>query len=109
MSNLIGAGSRAEAGSMLIRLVDYLKSEGITGLFTILNHSGVDESESNLGISSIIDTWIQLKDVERDGARVGLVYVAKSRGMEHSRQMRVFRMTSRGIEVPDAPGGKGRA
>jgi circadian clock protein KaiC len=104
ISNFISAGTMTEAGTMLVRLVDFLKSGGITSLFTNLTHGGGDPENTDLGISSIIDSWLLLRDTERDGQRSGAVCVLKSRGMAHSKQVRTFRLTDHGIELGEAAG-----
>jgi circadian clock protein KaiC len=104
ISNFISAGTMTEAGAMLVRLVDFLKSQGIISLFTNLTHGGSNPENTDVGISSIIDTWLLLRDTERDGARSGVIYVLKSRGMAHSKQIRGFQLTDHGIEVTAAPG-----
>lgn len=98
ISSFIAAGSTTEAGAMLIRLVDYLKSRGITSLFTNLMHAGSVET-TDIGISSIIDTWLLLRDTESGGERAGELYVLKSRGMSHSKHVRSFRLSDHGIEI----------
>lgn len=86
---------------MLVRLVDYLKSSGITAIFANLT-SGVDATEAtDLGLSSIVDSWILLRDIELAGERNRGLYVLKSRGMAHSNQIREFLLTDRGIELLD--------
>lgn len=102
ISSFIAAGTTTEAGAMLVRLVDFLKERGITSLFTNLTHAGGGLEETDIGISSIIDTWLLLRDTERDGERGGVVYVLKSRGMAHSKQVREFRLTGAGIELGQA-------
>ncbi len=87
---------------MLVRMVDLLKSRQITSLFTNLVSGGNDPEQTIVGISSIIDTWILLRDTERDEERVGSIRVLKSRGMWHSKQVRGFRLTDQGIEIPEA-------
>jgi circadian clock protein KaiC len=114
ISSFVGAGTTSEAGAMLVRLVDFLKSRGVISLFTNLTRGGTITEESDVGISSIIDTWLLLRDTERDGERGDVLYVLKSRGMAHSKQVREFRLTDDGIElggaVPSsARGGKERA
>ena len=99
MSNFVSAGSSTEAGAMLIRLVDFLKSQGITSLFTNLVQGSHDATETDVGISSIIDTWLLLRDTERNGERCGALYVLKSRGMSHSKQVREFRLSDTGIDI----------
>lgn len=104
ISNFISSGSSAEAGAMLIRLVDFLKSREVTSVFTNLTHGAGSPEETDVGISSIIDTWLLLRDTERDGERGGSLYVLKSRGMAHSKQVREFRLTDHGIELGKAGG-----
>lgn len=70
ISNFISQGTTSEAGAMLVRLVDFLKSRGITGVFTNLTHGGNNLEDTEVGISSIIDTWILLRNIERDGGVV---------------------------------------
>lgn len=87
---------------MLVRLVDFLKARGITAMFTNLIGGG-QEAATDIGISSIIDTWILLRDVERGGAREGTLQIIKSRGMAHSRRIHHMKITDRGVELADAP------
>ncbi len=101
ISNLMSAGDRSAAGVMLTRLVDYLKLEQITALFTSLTHGGTALERTETDVSSIMDTWILLRDIEIGGERNRGLYVLKSRGMAHSNQIREFRITSQGIELLD--------
>ena len=87
---------------MLVRLIDSLKSQQIVTLFTNLVSGGNEPEQTDVGISSIIDTWLLLRDEERDGERVSLLYILKSRGMPHSRSIKGFRLTNHGIELFDA-------
>ncbi len=101
ISGLSGTGTRSEAAAMLIRLVDYLKAAGITAVFSNLT-SGAEATEAtDLGLSSIVDTWILLRDIELAGERNRGLYVLKSRGMAHSNQIREFVLTSHGIDLLD--------
>lgn len=101
LSNFLSVGSAGEANALLIRLVDYLKSEQITGYFTDLTSGyGVKEA-TEVQISSIIDTWIQMRSIELAGERNRAMYVLKSRGMEHSNQIREVRFSKSGIELVD--------
>jgi circadian clock protein KaiC len=100
ISNLAAAGTAAEAGAMLLRLVDFLKARQVTALLTNLT-SGGDLEATEAGLSSLIDTWLLLRDVEADGERNRVLYVLKSRGMAHSNQLREFRLTDHGIELID--------
>src|SRR5215470_11668279 len=86
---------------MLTRLIDYLKSEAITGLFTALTKSSGEVEHSEIGVSSLMDTWILLRNLESDGERNRGLYVLKSRGMAHSNQIREFRLTDHGIDLLD--------
>ncbi len=92
-------GSGTEVSSILLRLIDLLKSRGITALFTSL--SSVDEtmSAADHGISSLMDTWISLSNNSSNGERNRLLYVLKARGMGHSNQLREYQITSDGISV----------
>lgn len=102
ISNMLGAGTAGEARAMLLRLVDSLKLQQITTLFTSLTSAGDASLErTDLGISSIIDTWILLRDIELGGERNRGMYVLKSRGMAHSNQICEFLLTDRGIELRD--------
>jgi circadian clock protein KaiC len=107
VSSLIASGHRHEVKAMLIRLFDYLKGKQITTLVTSLTTAAGLE-ETTLGISSLIDTWFQLRDIEIAGERTRGLSVVKSRGMGHSNQVREFLITSQGIElVPVAVGPSG--
>lgn len=108
VTNLITSGARKEVHSMLMRLLDMLKEREITALFTSLTRAGDAPEQSEVAISSMIDTWILLRDVELNGERNRCVYVLKSRGMAHSNQVREFLLTSEGIKLlPAYIGGAG--
>jgi circadian clock protein KaiC len=94
-------GPDAEVHATLLRMVDLLKSRGITGLFTSLRNAGSLHDGTDQAISSLMDSWIKLLDVEANGERNRVLYVIKSRGTSHSNQLREFRMTDRGIELID--------
>ena len=100
ITTFLGSGTAAEAEAMVMRLVDFLKSKRITALFTSLLHGKAVE-ESKVSISSLIDTWLFLRDIELGGERNRGLYVLKSRGMAHSNQIREFRLTDHGIELTD--------
>jgi circadian clock protein KaiC len=100
ISNLTDAGSLRDAGSLLVRLLDFLKAQAITGVFTSLTGASQDEA-TQVGISSVIDTWILVRDIELGGERNRGLYVLKSRGMPHSNQIREFLLTSQGVELRD--------
>src|SRR5580658_10347873 len=101
ISNFISAGTVGEASSMLMRLVDYLKAREITALFTNLNRAEGALEQSELGISSLIDTWLFLRDIELNGERNRGLYILKSRGMAHSNQIREFLLTDRGVQLTE--------
>ena len=91
-----------------MRLIDFLKQKQITSLFTDLTHSGGALEQTQIGISSLMDTWLLLRDIELGGERNRGLYVLKSRGMAHSNQIREFLLSDHGIDVVDAylgPGG----
>src|SRR3954447_9136342 len=102
ISNMLVAGTADDAQAMLLRLVDSLKHQQITALFTNLTSAGdASLEQTDLGVSSIVDTWILLRDIELGGERNRGIYVLKSRGMAHSNQIREFLLTDRGIELRD--------
>jgi len=99
ISNLTEVGNPLEVKSMLGRLIDYYKSNKITTLFTSLLIEGANEDTSREGISSLMDTWIQLKDLESNGEHNRGLLVLKSRGMSHSNQVREFLLTDKEIRL----------
>lgn len=101
ISNFTAAGTNTEAGLMVVRLVDYLKGHQITGILTNLNHAGTGLEQTDIGISSIIDTWLLLRDVELSGERNRTLYILKSRGMAHSNQVREFVLSNTGVQLTD--------
>jgi circadian clock protein KaiC len=101
VTNFIAAGTETEAKAMLMRLIDFLKSKQITGIFTSLTSGGDAIEQSEVGVSSLMDTWLLLKVVESSGERNRGLYVLKSRGMAHSNQVREFRLTDDGIHLMD--------
>jgi circadian clock protein KaiC len=99
ISNLINGGEALEVQSVLTRIVDYLKSRGITSLFTSLTGGEAYSDKDEVGISSLMDTWISVRNIESAGERNRGLYVLKSRGMSHSNKIREFIMTDHGIEL----------
>lgn len=93
--------NQAEVKAMLLRLVDFLKMKRITAFFTSLTAGGDKMEITDVYVSSLIDTWLLLRDIEIGGERNRGLYVLKSRGMEHSNQIREFRLTNHGIELLD--------
>jgi circadian clock protein KaiC len=100
ISNLAGVGDSSDVSAMLTRQVDFLKSQGVTAIFTSLN-SNPDVERGDQQIASLMDTWVLVKTLEGNGERSRLLYVLKSRGMGHSNQIREFVITNRGIELAD--------
>jgi circadian clock protein KaiC len=98
INNLITTGSEKELRSMLTRLVDFLKSEGITALLTSLTVEGKAE-QTDVGLSSLMDTWVLLRNIESRGIRDRGIYVLKSRGMPHSNEIRRFVISARGLDI----------
>ena len=102
MTNLTSIGDRTEVQAMLTRVIDFLKIEGITTLFTSLTSGGSAIEQSEAEVSSLMDTWLLLRNVETDGDRRRLIYILKSRGMAHSSQVRGFDLTGKGIRIAPA-------
>lgn len=93
--------NQTDVKTMLLRLIDFLKMKRITAFFTSLTSGGEAIEMSDVYISSLIDTWLLLRDIEIGGERNRGLYVLKSRGMAHSNQIREFRLTNHGIELLD--------
>jgi len=101
VTNLLTVGVESEVKAMLTRLIDFMKLRKMTALFTSLAHDATVD-KTDIGISSLMDTWILLKEIETNGERNRSLYVLKSRGMAHSNQVREFRMSRNGISLIDA-------
>ncbi|WP_303310187.1 circadian clock protein KaiC [Hymenobacter sp. BT730] len=102
ISNLISVGNLAEVRSMLTRLIDYLKVKGITAFFTsLVSGRNIQQEMTEEGVSSLVDTWISVRDLEGIGERNRGLSILKSRGMSHSNQVREFIVTSKGIRLLD--------
>ena len=101
ISSLIGAGDPLDVKALSIRLFDYLKIKGITCMLTYLA-APETVSETAIGISSLIDTWLQLRDVEAAGERTRTLSIMKSRGMPHSNQVCEVVISGGGVELVDA-------
>jgi circadian clock protein KaiC len=94
-------GNQTEVKIMLLRLVDFLKMRNITAFFASLTSAGDNQELTDMSISSLIDTWLLLRDIEIGGERNRGLYILKSRGMAHSNQIREFKLTDHGIELLD--------
>ena len=107
ISSLLSTGSPTEVKSMMVRLLDFLKTRQITALLTSLTPAEAQE-DNQIGVSSLIDTWLQVRDLEAGGERTRTMCVIKSRGMRHSKQVREFRICDHGIELLEVPSGPSR-
>ena len=101
IGSLIQAGNQRDAHTMIIRLIDFLKQRGVTAFLTNLPSGGEALERTDVEISSIVDTWLFMRDIELDGERNGAMYVLKSRGMAHSNQLREFLLTPQGVDLLD--------
>lgn len=101
VTDLMAIGSPFEVKAMLLRLVDFLKASEITAFLTSLTAGGEVAEQTEIGISSLIDTWLLVRDLESNGERTRGLYILKSRGMAHSNQVREFILTDHGIELVD--------
>jgi len=100
-TNLVSIGTVSEVKFMLIRLIDFLQSENITVMLTALTLSQPGTDQTDEGISSLVDTWLTVKDIETYGERNRGLYIMKSRGMNHSNQVREFIISDDGITLLD--------
>jgi len=107
ISNLSAAGTESEVKSILTRLIDYLKMKNISAFLTDLTHFTGALEHTSEEISSLIDTWLLLRDIELNGERNRGLYILKSRGMAHSNQIQEFLLTNQGIELIDIYTGSG--
>lgn len=99
ITNLITVGSMSEVKAMLIRLIDFLQNQQITVMFTALNLNTNASVQSDEGVSSLVDVWISVRDLESNGERNRALYIMKSRGMKHSNQVREFVITESGLHL----------
>jgi circadian clock protein KaiC len=107
ISSLDSAGTIPQVKSFMMRLIDFLKSKQITAILTNLVSGGNPLEHTEIGVSSLMDTWLMLKDLETNGERNRLIYVLKSRGMAHSNQVREFKLTNKGVQLVDVYLGSG--
>lgn len=107
ISNMTYSGNEIQVKLFLMRLIDFLKTQQITTLLTNLSTGGNPLEYTDVGVSSLMDTWLLLRDIESNGERNRLLYLLKSRGMAHSNQVREFCLTSSGIELVDVYLGAG--
>jgi circadian clock protein KaiC len=101
VTNMIAVGSETEVKAMLARLIDLMKLRQITALFTSLTEGGGVSERTDLGVSSLMDVWMLLGNLEANGERNRTIQIVKARGMAHSNQVREFVMTDRGVMLVD--------
>ncbi|MFL5731673.1 MAG: circadian clock protein KaiC [Chloroflexia bacterium] len=108
ITDFLTVGSSMDVKAMVTRFIDYLKTRDITALFNSLTTTGDYLEQTEVGVSSLVDTWLLLRSIEVGGERNRALYVLKSRGMAHSNQVREFLLTPQGIQLLDpylGPGG----
>jgi circadian clock protein KaiC len=101
ITNLINVGTTPETTSMMTRLIDFLKMRGTTTFFTSLTTGGSDLEQTEVGISSLVDTWLLLQVMRCGGERNRTLTIIKSRGMAHSNQTSEYRLSDSGIKIVD--------
>jgi circadian clock protein KaiC len=99
ITNLVTVGDQNEVKSILIRLLDFLQQEQITIMFTALSTSPSGNMNTDENVSSLIDTWLSIQEVEINGERNRCLYILKSRGMKSSNELREFKITDNGVKI----------
>ena len=102
LTSLIGQGNHMEIESMLTRMIDSLKSNGITGFFTsLVSSTRQNDNSGEIGVSSLIDTWIVVRELEESEGRKRIrgLYIVKSRGMGHSSDVHKLVMSDSGMSL----------
>jgi circadian clock protein KaiC len=99
ISSLMEAGAGNEIQMMLLRLIDHLKARQITSVFTNLTHGNIEMAKTDTNVSSLMDTWVLLYNRASNGEHNRELYVLKSRGMNHSNQVREFVLSSEGVDL----------
>jgi circadian clock protein KaiC len=108
ITNLMTAGTQSDVRAMLTRVIDYLKTRGVTAFFTSLTTPTQDLEVTEAMISSLMDTWVLVAITEENRKRDRWLYVLKSRGMPHSNEVRPFVISDRGVQLLP-PGKQARA
>lgn len=101
LSSFAPLGDGAEVKTMLMRLIDFLKMQQVTALFTNLVSGGTDDEATQIGVSSLMDSWLLLREIQSGADRNRVMHLLKSRGMAHSNQVREFVLTDRGAQLVD--------
>jgi circadian clock protein KaiC len=102
ITNFLAVADEGDTKAMLTRLIDLLKTKEITGMFTSLTSAGKEIEDSEIGVSSLMDAWLLLKNIEMNGERNRGLYILKARGTPHSNQIREFLLTNQGVKLLDA-------
>jgi circadian clock protein KaiC len=105
VTNMIAVGSESQVKAMLARLIDFMKRRQVTALFTSLTEGDGAAERTDLGVSSLMDVWMLLGNLEANGERNRAIQIVKARGMAHSNQVREFVMTDHGITLVDVSRG----
>lgn len=101
ITNFINIGSVSEVKNMLVRLIDFLQEEQISVMFTALSLNTIVNEQTDEGVSSLVDSWLLVRDIEFNGERNRGLYVMKARGMKHSNQVREFVISDEGLNLID--------
>ncbi len=99
VTGLLHAGTAYETRSILLRMIDFLKERQITAILTTLTSGTAIQEQTEVEISSLVDAWLLLRDIESRGERNRGIYILKARGVAHSNQIREFLLTSHGVEL----------
>jgi circadian clock protein KaiC len=102
LTSLVGEGEYREVSSMITRMIDLFKSRSITTFFTSLVSATFQSNTSGeIGVSSLIDTWIVVRVVEDNEGRKRTreVFIVKSRGSNHDSDVHKFILSDNGIIV----------
>ena len=99
VTGLLHAVTDSETRSILLRLIDFLKEKQITAVFTTLTSGAIAQEQTEIDISSLVDAWLLLRDIESGGERNRGLYILKARGIAHSNQIREFLLTNHGVEL----------
>ena len=99
VTGLLHAGTESETRSILLRLIDFLKEKQITAVLTTLTSGAAAQEQTEIDISSLVDAWLLLRDIESGGERNRGLYILKARGIAHSNQIREFLLTDHGVEL----------
>ncbi len=101
LTSFLSMGDEGQVGFMLMCMIDFIKGRQITAFITSLVHSSGAPEESGAVVSSLIDTWLLLRNTEDNGERNRALFILKSRGMSHSNESREFVLTDKGIRILD--------